>query len=72
MKKHLCNRYYLQPGKTVAYDGICPNGEIGTLYWRICIILKIQVGRGALNEESKGKYQPVSNISVPIQWTKDT
>ena len=30
------------------------------------------MGRAALNDESKAKYRPVSNISVPIQWTKDT
>ena len=33
---------------------------------------KIQVCRGALSDESKAKYRPVSNISVPIQGTKDT
>ena len=46
--------------------------KIGTLFWRICIILKIKVGRGALNDEYKAQCWPVSTIFVPIQWTKDT
>ena len=29
--------------------------KIGTIFWRICIILQIKVGRGALNDESKAK-----------------
>ena len=43
-----------------------------TIFWRICIILRIKVGRGALNEESKAKYRLISNSFVPIQWTKYT
>ena len=28
------------------------------------------MGRAALNDKSKAKYRPVSNIVVPIQWTE--
>ena len=52
---------------------VCPNGENWYSFLEnIQIILKIKVGRAALNDESKAKYRPVSNIYVPIQWTKDT
>ena len=49
---------------------VTPNGENWYSFLENIHNFKNTSGQGALNDESK--YRPVSNIYVPIQWTKHT